>query len=247
MGSEMCIRDSYKREYNFTKENRDIDYLLLTPLNKNQYESQVEYNGSSIRLERPRSYWVALPNEVNLSGKDFEVTLELNLQSVPKGHETLFSQSSILRLNEEFNDQSWKWSIIDGRMYFFWIENVTSGYSNFVGGQSLRSGKLISKNGVFDSVISDFSLSQYDEITTSHNGFLTMSVEYGLFPVLTIIFLIAYSLIKDFKRIFGFEIALLLMLIAQNLTNDLVYAPAVGIYFWLIPIYLISNSLRVNL
>ena len=238
--------DNYKREYNFTKENRDIDYLLLTPLNKNQYESQVEYNGSSIRLERPRSYWVALPNEVNLSGKDFEVTLELNLQSVPKGHETLFSQSSILRLNEEFNDQSWKWSIIDGRMYFFWIENVTSGYSNFVGGQSLRSGKLISKNGVFDSVISDFSLSQYDEITTSHNGFLTMSVEYGLFPVLIIIFLIAYSLIKNFKRIFGFEIALLLMLIAQNLTNDLVYAPDVGIYFWLIPIYFISNSLRVK-
>ena len=238
--------DNYKREYNFTKENRDIDYLLLTPLNKNQYESQVEYNGSSIRLERPRSYWVALPNEVNLSGKDFEVTLELNLQSVPKGHETLFSQSSILRLNEEFNDQSWKWSIIDGRMYFFWIENVTSGYSNFVGGQSLRSGKLTSKNGVFDSVISDFSLSQYDEITTAHNGFLTMSVEYGLFPVLIIIFLIAYSLIKNFKRIFGFEIALLLMLIAQNLTNDLVYAPDVGIYFWLIPIYFISNSLRVN-
>ena len=238
--------DDYKREYNFSKENRDIDYLLLTPLNKNQYESQVEYNDSSLRLERPRSYWLALPNEVNLSGKDFEITLELNLQSIPKGHETLFSQSSILRLNEEFNDQSWKWSIIDGRMYFFWIENVTSGYSNFVGGQSLRSGKLISKNGVFDSVISDFSLSQYDEITTSHNGFLTMSVEYGLFPVLIIIFLIAYSLIKNFKRIFGFEIALLLMLIAQNLTNDLVYAPDVGIYFWLIPIYFISNSLRVN-
>ena len=76
-----------------------------------------------------------------------KLILFLNLQSVPKGHETLFSQSSILRLNEEFNDQSWKWSIIDGRMYFFWIENVTSGYSNFVGGQSLRSGKLISKNG----------------------------------------------------------------------------------------------------
>ena len=238
--------DDYKREYNFSKENRDIDYLLLTPLNKNQYENQVEYNDSSLRLERPRSYWLALPNEVNLSGKDFEITLELNLQSIPKGHETLFSQSSILRLNEEFNDQSWKWSIIDGRMYFFWIENVTSGYSNFVGGQSLRSGKLISKNGVFDSVISDFSLSQYDEITTSHNGFLTMSVEYGLFPVLIIIFLIAYSLIKNFKRIFGFEIALLLMLIAQNLTNDLVYAPDVGIYFWLIPTYFISNSLRIN-
>ena len=32
--------------------------------------------------------------------------------------------------------------LIDGRMYFFWIEDVISGYSNFVGGQSLRSGKL---------------------------------------------------------------------------------------------------------
>ena len=52
--------------------------------------------------------------------------------------------------------------------------------------------------------------------------------------------------IENFKRIFGFEIALLLMLIVQNLTNDLVYAPDIGIYFWLIPIYLISNSLRVK-
>ena len=238
--------DDYKREYFFSKENRDIDYLLLTPLNMNQFEGHVEYKNNSIRLERPRSYWLALPNEVNLSGKDFEITLELNLQSVPKGHETLFSQSSILRLNEEFNDQSWKWSIINGRMYFFWIENVTSGYSNFIGGQSLRSGKLISKNGVFDSVISDFSLSQYDEITTSHNGFLTMSVEYGIFPIFIIIFLIGYSLTKNFKRTYGFEIALIFMLIVQNLTNDLVYAPDVGIYFWLIPIFFISNSLRVK-
>ena len=63
-------------------------------------------------------------------------------------------------------------------MYFFWIKDVTSGYSNFLGGQSLRSGKLISQNGQFNSIISDFSLSQYDEITTSHNGFLTMGVEY---------------------------------------------------------------------
>ena len=84
--------------------------------------------------------------------KDFEIVVFLNLDSVPKGHETLFSQSSIFRLNEEFNDQSWRWSIIDGRMYFFWIEEVISGYSNFLGGQSLRSGKLISKDGKFDSI-----------------------------------------------------------------------------------------------
>ena len=45
---------------------------------------------------------------------------------------------------------------------------------------------VISNNGGFDSIVSDFTLSQYDEITTSHNGFLTMAVEYGLFIVLII-------------------------------------------------------------
>ena len=238
--------DDYKREYIFSKENKDIDYLLLTPLNMNQYESQVEYKNNSIRLERPRSYWLALPNEVNLSGKDFEITLELNLQSVPKGHETLFSQSSILRLNEEFNDQSWKWSIIDGRMYFFWIEDVTFGYSQFIGGQSLRSGKLISNNGGFDSIVSDFTLSQYDEITTSHNGFLTMAVEYGLFIVLIIVFSIFYLIYDNFDSKNFFEIGLLLMFLLQNLSNDLIYAPDTSIYIWLLIIYFFNLSLKVD-
>ena len=238
--------NEYDREYIFSKQKRDIDYLILTPLNKNEFEEDVEYQNNSIRLDRPRNYWVALPNEVNLSEKDFEIIVELNLNSVPKGHETLFSQSSILRLNEEFNDQSWKWSIIDGRMYFFWIEEVISGYSNFVGGQSLRSGKLISNNGDFDSVISNFSLSQYDEITTSHNGFLTMSVEYGLFLISSIVLLLTFIIFKSFNKSNELELAIFLMLLTQNLTNDLVYAPDVAIYFWLVPIYFSSKILRVN-
>ena len=238
--------NEYDREYTFSKQKRDIDYLILTPLNKNEFEEDVEYQNNSIRLDRPRNYWVALPNEVNLSEKDFEIIIELNLNSIPKGHETLFSQSSILRLNEEFNDQSWKWSIIDGRMYFFWIEEVISGYSNFVGGQSLRSGKLISVNGDFDSVISDFSLSQYDEITTSHNGFLTMSVEYGLFLISSIVLLLIFIIFKSFNKSNELELAIFLMLFTQNLTNDLIYAPDVAIYFWLVPIYFSSKILRVN-
>ncbi len=238
--------NEYNREYTFSKQKRDIDYLILTPLNKNEFEDYVEYQDNSIRLDRPRNYWVALPNEINLSEKDFEIIIELNLNSIPKGHETLFSQSSILRLNDEFNDQSWKWSIIDGRMYFFWIEEVISGYSNFVGGQSLRSGKLISNNGNFDSVISDFSLSQYDEITTSHNGFLTMSVEYGLFLISSIILLMVFIIFKSFNKSNELELAIFLMFFTQNLTNDLIYAPDVAIYFWLIPIYFSSKILRVN-
>ena len=212
--------------------------------NISEYENNVDYRINSIRLDRPRDYWVALPNEVNLSGKDFEIVVFLNLDSVPKGHETLFSQSSIFRLNEEFNDQSWKWSIIDGRMYFFWIEEVISGYANFVGGQSLRSGKLISTDGNFDSIISNFSLSQYDEITTSHNGFLTMSVEYGLFITLLILFFIIYLILKNYNKENEIEVALLFMLLTQNLTNDLIYAPDVAIYFWIIPFYFLANILE---
>ena len=52
-------------------------------------------------------------------------------------------------------------------------------------------------NGQFDSITSDFSLSQYDEITTSHNGFLTMAVEYGLFPVVLIVFSILFLVVKN--------------------------------------------------
>ena len=236
--------DDYKREFTFSKSNRDKDYYLLTPELRNEYENSVGYRNNSIRLDRPRDYWVALPNEVNLSGKDFEIVVFLDLDSVPKGHETLFSQSSIFRLNEEFNDQSWKWSIIDGRMYFFWIEEVISGYTNFVGGQSLRSGKLISNDGKFDSIISSFSLSQYDEITTSHNGFLTMAVEYGLFLILLILIFIIYLIIRNYNKENVAELAIFLMFLTQNITNDLIYAPDVAIYFWIVPFYFLANNLK---
>ena len=236
----------YYRKFELSEIKRDTDYLILTPEFKNNYESDVIYKADSIRLDRPRDYWIAIPNETNLSMKDFQITLQVEFESIPKGHETLFSQSSILRINEEFNDQSWKWSIIDGRMYFFWIEDVTFGYSQFIGGQSLRSGKLISNNGGFDSIVSDFTLSQYDEITTSHNGFLTMAVEYGLFIVLIFVFSIFYLIYDNFDRKNFFEIGLLLMFLLQNLSNDLIYAPDTSIYIWLLIIYFFNLSLRVD-
>ena len=236
----------YYRKFQLSEIKRDIDYLILTPEFKNNYESEVKYKTDSIRLDRPRDYWIAIPNETNLSMKDFQITLQVEFESIPKGHETIFSQSSILRINEEFNNQSWKWSIIDGRMYFFWIEDITYGYSQFIGGQSLRSGKLISNNGGFDSIVSDFTLSQYDEITTSHNGFLTMAVEYGLFIVLIFVFSIFYLIYDNFDKKNFFEIGLLLMFLLQNLSNDLIYAPDTSIYIWLLIIYFFKLSLRVD-
>ena len=242
---EVRINTDAKTEiYKFPKYKRGLDYYLLTPQLRNVYRGKVQFSDSGIQLERPRQYWLALPNDINLSKKDFEIIVSLDIDGVPKGNETIFSQSSIFRLNEGFNDQSWKWSIVDGRMYFFWIENVDFGYSNYLGGMSLRSGKLISVDGKFNSLISEFNISQYDEITTSHNGFLTMSVEYGILPVLSIILLILYLTIKNFQKQYTFELAIFLMLVVQNLTNDLIYSPDVSIYFWIIPMYFAKKAIK---
>ena len=232
--------------YEFPKYKRGIDYFVLTPKLRNVYRGDLKYSESGIQLERPRDYWLALPNYVNLSKKDFSIVVGLDIDEIPKGNETIFSQSSILRLNEEFNDQSWKWSIVDGRMYFFWIENVDNGYSNYLGGQSLRSGKLISLDGKFQSIMSDFNISQYDEITTSHNGFLTMSVEYGILPVAFLLLSFIYLVFNNLNRNYLFEHIIFAMFLIQNLTNDLIYSPDIAIYFWIVPVYFLKNILRVN-
>ena len=242
--------EDFTYSYYFNETNRDNSYFIFLPASNEYYDNRndgkIVFNENGLRLKRPSSYWIAIPNETTLSGKDFEIILNLDLDNIPKGNETLFSQSSILKIDEKENNQSWKWSIVDGKMYFFWVEDIQSGYSNYLGGQSMRSGQLIADEGKFNSIISEFSLSQFDEITTSHNGFLTMAVEYGLIVVLIILFLIFYSIFKNFESTYDIELALFLMLFTQNLTNDLVYAPDVAIYFWLIPIFLIEKSLRIN-
>ena len=228
--------------YQLIEKNRDKDYFVYLPTSTDFYDNRNDgkliYTEDGLKLKRPRSYWIAIPSEDNISQQDFEVVLKLKLNNIPKGNETIFSQSSIISSSDTINNQSWKWSIIDGRMYFFWVEDIVSGYSNYLGGQSLRSGRLISSNGQFDSITSDFSLSQYDEITTSHNGFLTMAVEYGLFPVVLIVFCILFLAIKNANYKNHFSLTILLALLTQNLTNDLIYSPDVAIYFWIIPSYL---------
>ena len=235
--------DEFKLEAIFDESTKDKDYFIFLPASDrsfdNRHEGAVRYEQNGLKLIKPRSYWIGVPNSYNLSGKDFEVVLKVKFDEIPNGNQTLFSQSSILYAN----DQSWKWSIINGKMYFFWIEDLMSGYSNFVGGMSMRSAELISDNGEFDSKISEFSLGQYDEITTSHNGFLTMAVEYGLFPVIILFSCICYLTIINLKKEYKLESVLMIMLLVQNFTNDLIYAPDVAIYFWLIPIYFFKKSL----
>ena len=233
-------------EYELNENNRDKDYFIYLPTSTKYYDNRndgnIIFTEDGIKLKKPRSYWIAIPNEKNISQQDFEIELKLKLDNIPKGNETLFSQSSILNSSNIINNQSWKWSILDGKMYFFWIEDVTSGYSNYLGGMSLRSEKLISDNGQFRSITSDFSLSQYDEITTSHNGFLTMAVEYGLIPVAFIMITVSYLIFMNFNYKNHFEISIILALITQNLTNDLIYSPDVAIYFWMIPSYFLIKT-----
>ncbi len=235
--------EDFKIEVKFDEARRDKDYFVFLPASDRNFDNRndgaIRFEENGLKLIKPRSYWIGIPNSYSLSGKDFEVVLQVKFDEIPVGNQILFSQSSILYAN----DQSWKWSIINGKMYFFWIDDLMSGYSNFVGGMSMRSAELISDNGVFDSRTSEFSLDQYDEITTSHNGFLTMAVEYGLFPVIILFSWVCYLLLINFKKNFKLESLLMVMLLIQNFTNDLIYAPDVAIYFWLIPIYFFKKSL----
>ena len=237
-------------EYELNEDNRDKDYFIYLPTSTKYYDNRndgkIIYTDDGIKLKKPRSYWIAIPNEKNISSQDFEIELKLKLESIPKGNETLFSQSSILSSSQLINNQSWKWSILDGKMYFFWVEDVNSGYSNYLGGMSLRSEKLISDDGQFRSITSEFTLSQYDEITTSHNGFLTMAVEYGLIPVTLIIISLFYLILKNFSHKNHFEISIMLALVTQNLTNDLIYSPDVAIYFWIIPSYFLIETRKLK-
>lgn len=228
----------------FSEQNENTQFYLFSPKNRYLYDGIKVYTENGIKLERPRDYWVAIPNFQTISQKDFEIIIEITLDSIPKGNETLFSQSSILKVNENFNDQSWKWSLVEGRMYFFWIESVDNGYSQYLGGQSLSSSKLISNNGQFSTEDFIFSLNQYDEITTSHNGFLTLMVEYGIFPVALLLLII--TTILTFSKNQKLEKILFTMILLQNLTNDLIYSPDVAMYFWLFIAIFSYETLRVK-
>ena len=71
-----------------------------------------------------------------------------------------------------------------------------------------------------------------------------MSVEYGLLPVLLIAISILYLILKNINKENNLEIVIFSRLITQNLTNDLIYAPDVSIYFWLVPIFLLKKTLK---
>ena len=100
---------------------------------------------------------------------------------------------------------------------------------------------MIINDQQFDKTDSEFTISQYDEITTSHNGFLTMAVEYGAAIVILIVSSLIFLIYKNFNKENKVQLVLIVSLVSQNLTNDLIYAPDVGILFWIIPFCFLSN------
>ena len=71
-----------------------------------------------------------------------------------------------------------------------------------------------------------------------------MAVEYGLFIILLILISIIYLIIRNYNKQNVLEVTILFMFLTQNLTNDLVYAPDVAIYFWIVPFYFLASILQ---
>ena len=55
---------------------------------------------------------------------------------------------------------------------------------------------------------------------------------------------IIYLIIRNYNKENELEVAILLMFLTQNITNDLIYAPDVAIYFWIVPFYFLANVLK---
>ena len=62
--------------------------------------------------------------------------------------------------------------------------------------------------------------------------------------IFLILFFIIYLIIRNYNKENEIEVALLFVLLTQNITNDLIYAPDVAIYFWIIPFYFLANILE---
>jgi hypothetical protein len=109
--------DDKNLQYELSEANRDQQYFIFLPqtndLYDNRNDGKIIFTEDGVKLKRPRSYWIAIPNQNNISKKDFEVILQVKFNNIPKGNETLFSQSSIINNSDLVNNQSWKWSIIE--------------------------------------------------------------------------------------------------------------------------------------
>ena len=120
----------------------------------------------------------------------------VSLPEIPWERQTLISNTSI----KDSQVQSWKLEIDDGRLFFYWA-NPDGVFldANYIGDKSLRSGVLIQKNGKISNtsppIVDPSFLSQ---LTTAHNGYLTFSVEFGIFMSILFYLVFFIFILKQF-------------------------------------------------
>ena len=228
-------------EVNFNKNELNDSFYLYKPNTLISYEdvNELKFTDFGVITYSPNKYWIAIPQNLNLSGQDFTVDLEISLPSIPSDKQVLISSSSLFNSGKH----SWKWYIYDSRLFFEWADN-TGTYSNKVGDLSLSSGVLATN---VDKIVAlpgkITSNSHLNQLTTAHNGYLTFAVEYG--ALLSIIFysLIFFILLKAFsdKDKNQFSKIVLIAFFLQNLTNDLIYSPDASLFLFFCISYLVSG------
>jgi len=229
---EIINGEKYKK-INFDKENLNKDYYIFKINSLLPYEGQINISEKGLELLRPNKYWVAIENDYNFQ-KDFEIVIELTIPEIPWETQTLISDTSALN----GGDHSWRVDIDDGRMFFKWT-NENGEYVYQLGDFSLRSGVLTQKNGqLFTEKPPLANTSFLSQLTTAHNGYLTLFVEYGLLFGLTFYLFVFYLTLRGFRQSSDKKAILLYLILIfvliHNNTNDLFYSPDITILFYFI-------------
>ena len=108
-----------------------------------------------------------------------------------------------------------------------------------IGDKSLRSGILSQRNGLLTNKSSPIvDPSNLSQLTTAHNGYLTFSVEFGLFwsfllyEILLYLIIFLYQNLNKNKKDLIMFLSLIIFLVT-NLTNDMIYSPDIYLFFML--------------
>ena len=221
------------KKVKFIPENINKSYKVYEVASKEEFNSNVSFSDFGIVMYNPTKYWVSVENEDYNFNDDFEISLHLKVPEI------IWEEAVLVSLTSGFNGQtaSWKWIADDGRLFFSWA-NSSGEFKNLIGDRSLRSGLLYADDSYFSSgdapTVDSAHLSQ---LTTAHNGFLTFAVEYGLVLSVLLFAFFIYSIrigVTSKSDESNLLVTLMCFLILQNFTNDLIYAPDIAIYIWII-------------
>ena len=217
----------------FIEDNLNKTYNIYQIATSDEYISNISFTPFGIVMYNPTKYWLSIENDHFNFRDDFEILLKLKVPEIIWEEAVLVSSTS----GFDEGTASWKWIADDGRLFFSWTNEVGE-FKYLIGDRSLRSGLLYADDAFFTSgsppTVDSAHLSQ---LTTSHNGFLTYAVEYGLVLSITLFCFFLYAIrigASHTSRESSLLVTMMTFLLIQNFTNDLIYAPDIAIYIWLV-------------